>query len=160
MSSHGGRPMVRPTILCALVLTGIFFSAPWPSFQAVLHSALVLGFAPLETVPLVASLWAIAAGWTVEGTLRLVPHPGGTPWADLTLTLGVLFLNRYWPPDRRLLWWARLAGFTLLQALLVHLAVALASGAHAWGQGWLWALLASPLWAMLAWRFRPPGHPR
>ena len=160
MSAHGAPPLVRPTILCALVLVGIFFAAPWPALQAVLHATLVLGLAPLEAVPLVAGLWAILAGWTVESTLRLTPHPGGTAWADLTLTLAVLFLNRYWPPDRRFMWWARLAGFTLLQTLLVHLAVVLANGAHTWGRGWLWALLASPLWAMVAWLFRPPGHPR
>ena len=151
---------VRSSLVCLLALLGIFFTAPWPSLQAVFHVALVLGLAPLQPVPLVAGLWAVAAGWVAEGTLRMVPHPGGAAWVDLTLTLTVLFFNRFWPPDRRLIWWARLAGFTLLHALLLHLAMALASSAHTWGRGWLWALLTSPLWAMLAWRFKPTVYPR
>lgn len=151
---------VGSSLICLFALVGIFFTAPWPSLQAVLHVALVLGLAPLETVPLTAGLWALAAGWVSESTLRMVPHPGGAAWADLTLALTVLFFNRFWPPDRRLIWWARLAGFTLVHTLLSHLAVALASGPHAWGRGWLWALIASPLWAMLAWRFKPTAYPR
>lgn len=154
------RPLVRPTLLCLLALAGVFATAPWPSLQAVFHVALVLGFAPLEAVPLATGLWALAAGWITEGTLRMVPHPGGLAWVDLSLALAVLFFNRFWPPERRLIWWARLVGFTLLHTLLSHLAVTLASGTHLWGRGWLWALLASPLWAMLAWRFKPPAYPR
>ena len=160
MIAQSDAPKLRPTLLCFLALGGIWFTAPWPSLQAVFHAALTLGFAPLESIPLMVGLWAVAAGWVAEGTLRMVPHPGGAAWADLTLALAVYFLNRFWPPDRRLIWWARLAGFTLLHALLVHLAVALAAGSHAWGRGWFWALLASPLWAMLAWRLKPPAHPR
>ncbi len=160
-SNAPNAPMaVRPSVFCAVALALIFFTAPWPPLQAVFHVALVLGLAPLEAAPLAAALWALAAGWTLEGTMRLVPHPGGAAWADMTVALAVLFFNRYWPPDRRLLWWARLAGFTLLHALLMHGAVALASGAHVWGRGWLWALISSPFWAMLAWRLKRPAYPR
>lgn len=160
MTARNAPPTVRSSLVCLLALVGIFFTAPWPSLQAVLHVTLVLGLAPLESAPLMAGLWAVAAGWVAEGTLRMVPHPGGAAWVDLTLALAVLFFNRFWPPDRRLIWWARLAGFSLLHALLLHLAVTLASGPHTWGQGWLWALLASPLWAMLAWRIKPTAYPR
>lgn len=160
MKVRNASTMVHPSLVCLAALVGIFITAPWPTLQAVFHVALVLGLAPLEAVPLKAGLWAVAAGWVAEGTLRMVPHPGGAAWVDLTLTMTVLFLNRFWPPDRRLIWWGRLAGFTLLHALLSHLAVALASGSHPMGHGWLWALLTSPLWAMLAWRLKPTMHPR
>lgn len=160
MSARHAPAVVRPSVVSLAALVAIFLSAPWPPLQAVFHVALVLGLAPLESVPLLAGLWAVAAGWVMEGTLRMVPHPGGVAWADLTLALTVLFFNRFWPPDRRLIWWGRLAGFTMLHALLLHLAVALASGSHPLGRGWLWALLTSPLWAMLAWRLKPAAHPR
>lgn len=160
MTARHAPARVGSSLVCLLALAGIFFSAPWPPLQAVFHAALVLGLAPLEPLPLATGFWAVAAGWVSEGTLRMVPHPGGAAWVDLTLALTVLFLNRFWPPDRRLIWWARLAGFALLHAVLLHLAVALASGVHVWGTGWFWALLTSPLWAMLAWRLKPTAYPR
>ena len=87
MNVHNAPARVRSSLICLLALVGIFFTAPWPSLQAVFHVALVLGLAPLQPVPLMAGLWAVAAGWVVEGTLRMVPHPGGAAWVDLTLTL-------------------------------------------------------------------------
>ena len=160
MTVRNAPASIRSSLVCFAALVGIFITAPWPSIQSVFHVALVLGYAPLESVPLVAGLWAVAAGWVAEVTLRMVPHPGGAAWVDLTLTLTVLFFNRFWPPDRRLIWWGRLAGFTLLHSLLLYLAMALASGSHPVGRGWLWALLTSPFWAMLAWRVKPAAHPR
>src|ERR1035438_10403302 len=77
----------RQNLLCAATLGLLFLSAPFPQVQIVLHALLVLALAPRPGAPLATAFWALAAGWSLEGALRLYPHLGGTPWADLTLAL-------------------------------------------------------------------------
>ena len=141
----------RQNLLCAAALGLVFLSAPFPQLQAVLHAMLVLALAPRAGEPLVGALWALAAGWTLEGSLRLYPHLGGTAWADLTLTLLAGWMAVRWPLEGLKGWLARLAALSVLHALLLHGAVRLATAPHPWGWGWFWTLLSAPLWGWLAW---------
>lgn len=152
--------LTRQNLLCAAVLGLMVLSAPFPRIQLVLHAMLVLALAPRPGAPLVGALWALAAGWTLEGTLRLYPHLGGTAWADLTLVLLAGWMAGRWPVEGLKGWLARLAPLVLLQALLVHGAVRLAAGPHPWGWGWLWTLLSLPLWGWLTWRALHAGAGR
>ncbi|MBP1773535.1 MAG: hypothetical protein H6P99_2698 [Holophagaceae bacterium] len=147
----------RQNLLCAAALGLIFLSAPFPRIQPILHATLVLALAPRAGEPIVPALWALAAGWTLEGTLRLYPHLGGTAWADLTLTLLAGWMAARWPLESLKGWITRLAALTLLHTLLVHGAVRLAVGAHPWGYGWLWALVTVPLWGWASWRLLHAG---
>jgi hypothetical protein len=141
----------RQNLYCAVNLGLIFLSAPFPQVQLVFHAMLVLALAPRPGGPLPSALWALAAGWALEGTLRLYPHLGGTPWADMTLVLLASWMAGRWPLEGLKGWLVRLAAFSVLQVLLVHGAVALAAGPHPWGWGWLWILLSLPLWGWLSW---------
>jgi hypothetical protein len=152
-----GPTLLRQNLLCASALGLLFLSAPFPQAQTVLHVLLVLGLAPRSEAPLVGALWALAAGWTVEGTLRLLPHLGGTAWADLTLVLLAGWMAGRWPLEGLKGWLLRLSGLCLLHFLVVHAAVALAAGSHPWGWSWLWTLLSLPLWGWLAWRLLHAG---
>ncbi|MBI4912806.1 MAG: hypothetical protein HY823_08705 [Acidobacteria bacterium] len=147
-------PLIRHSLAATLLLGGIFFTAPWPSLQGVFHAFLVLGLAPQASNLLLAALWAAAGGWILEGTLRLYPVVGGTPWADITLVVLAATLARRWPPDRLWIRWAQLAALTALHALAVHGAVRLACGPHPWGTGWAWALASVPLWGTLIHHFQ------
>jgi hypothetical protein len=147
----------RQHLLCAAALGLLFLSAPFPRFQPVVHVVLVLALAPRAGSPLSGALWAIAAGWVLEGSLRLYPHLGGTAWANLSVTVLAGWMAGHWPLETLKGWMARLAGLLLLHTLLVHLAVRLASGPHAWGFGWFWAGLSLPLWAWAAWRLLYSG---
>jgi hypothetical protein len=147
----------RQNLLCAAALGLIFLSAPFPGIQVILHAMLVLALAPRSGDPLLGALWALAAGWTLEGSLRLYPHLGGTAWADLTLTLLAGWMAGRWPLEGLKGWLARLASLSLLHALLMHGAVRLAAGPHPWGLGWFWALLSVPLWGWLTWRLLHAG---
>ncbi|WP_243302633.1 hypothetical protein [Geothrix oryzisoli] len=144
--------LLRQNLLCAAALGLVFLSAPFPRLQAVVHILLVLALAPRAGSPLTGVLWAAAAGWALEGSLRLYPHMGGTAWADMTLALVAGGLAGRWPLEGVKGWLARLAGLLVAHTLLVHLAVRLASGPHAWGSGWFWALLSLPLWGWAIWR--------
>jgi len=152
-------PAIRHPMVATLCLLGIFFSAPWPSVQGILHAILVLGLAPQANNLLAAGLWSAAAGWILEGTLRIYPHLGGTPWADLSVTLLTVLLLKQWPPERMWIRWGQLGGLVMLQTAAVHLAVRIACGPHPWGSSWLWALLTIPAWGTLVHRFqaRPYG---
>lgn len=143
--------MTRQNLLCAANLGLIFLSAPFPRFQIVLHAMLVLALAPRPGAPLVGALWALAAGWAVEGSLRLLPHLGGTPWADMTVVLVVGWMAGRWPSEALKGWLARLAAFSVVHALVLHGAVRLATVSHPWGWGWLWTLLSVPVWGALTW---------
>lgn len=155
-----GPPPVRHALASALALGGIFFTAPWPSVQGIFHAFLVLGLAPQSNSLLLACLWSAAAGWLLEGTLRLYPVLGGTAWADLTLTIASVLLLRRWPADRLWIRWGQLAVFATLHGLAVHAAVRLASGPHPWGSGWIWGLVTVPLWGTLVHRFQGRPYPR
>ena len=148
---------IRQNLYCATGLGLIFLAAPFPQVQLVLHAILVLALAPRPGSPLSGALWGLAAGWSLEGSLRVYPHLGGTPWADLTLVLFAGWLASRWPLEGLKGWMARLAALIVLQVLLVHGAVSLAAGPHPWGWGGLWVLLSLPLWAWPTWRLLHAG---
>ncbi len=150
---------LRQHLLCAGGLVLVVLTAPFPSLQAVVHSALVLTLAPQPGAPLTGALWALAAGWTLELTLRLPPHLGGTAWADLTLVLIAGWTASRWPLDGPKDWLTRLGALAVLHVLLLHWMVRLAAGPHPWGWSWLWTLLSLPLWAWGAWRLLHPAAP-
>lgn len=160
MSSSSSSPTVRHLLLVLLTLGGIYLAAPWPTLQAVLNVFLVLGLAPEFRSPLVGACWSAAAGWVLEGTLRAYPHLGGTPLGNLVATLIAAWALSQWPPSRRKSFWTRLAALAVAHALLVHLAVRIASGPHPWGWGGLWTLLTIPLWGTVAFRLHRPVHRR
>lgn len=149
-------PPLRRLLICLAALLLVFLLAPFPGPQALVHTALVLGLAVDPSSSLLTGVYAAAGGWALEGSLRLYPHLGGTPWADMTVALAAMALARGWPASSYKAWLARLLGLQLLHLLLVHLAVRLAAGPVAWGTSWLWPLLALPLWGWLVWRWTRP----
>ncbi|HEX4845549.1 MAG TPA: hypothetical protein VFV26_04975 [Geothrix sp.] len=150
-------PASRQNLLCAAALGLVFLCAPFPRAQSVIHVVLVLALAPRVGAPLATALWAGAAGWALEGSLRLYPHLGGTAWADMSMALVAGGMAGRWPLEGLKGWFARLAGLLALHTLLVHGAVRLASGPHAWGTGWLWAAFTLPLWGWAVWRLLYSG---
>ena len=152
-------PVLRQDLLAALALGLVFLCAPFPRVQAVVHVMLVLALAPRVGAPLRTALWAAAGGWALEGALRLYPHMGGTPWADMTVALLVAGMASRWPVESLKGWLARLAALLLLHTLLVHGAVRLASGPFPWGTGWAWSLVSLPLWGWILWRLLYAGVP-
>jgi len=144
--------LLRQNLWCAVALGLVVLSAPFPRLQLVVHACLVLALAPRQGSPLVGALWAVAAGWCLEGSLRLYPHLGGTAWADLTMALLAGWMAGRWPLEGLKGWLQRLGAFALMQALLMHGAVRLAAGPHALGWTWLWPVLTVPIWGWLGWR--------
>ena len=144
--------LMRQNLLCAAGLGLVVLSAPFPRLQIIVHALLVLALAPRAGAPMLGALWAIAAGWTMEGSLRLYPHLGGTAWADLSLALLAGWMAGRWPLEGLAGWLYRLVGLSLLHALWVYGAVRLAAGPHPFGWGWLWVLGTVPLWGWVAWR--------
>jgi hypothetical protein len=159
MSRRSSLP-VRSEIFAGLCLAGIFFAAPWPNLQALFHALLVVGLAAQARSVLATALLACAAGWIVEGTLRMVPRMGGTPLADMLVALGARVLLARAPGGRITAFWGRYAILAAAHGPLVHFCAWLGNGPHAWGYGWLTALLTVPLWGTLAWRLqrRPFDH--
>ena len=153
-------PTVRRHLVAMLGLGAVHFTAPWPGVQSIFHAFLVLGLAPEFPSPVQGMLWAAAAGWVLEGTLRVYPRLGGTPLADMLVCLLANWLLIQWPPHSRNPYWGRCAVLTVLHVLLVNLVVGFAAGPHAWGWGWAWALAAVPLWASVALRLYDPIHRR
>jgi hypothetical protein len=150
--NRSATPMIRQGFMACAALACIPVTASWPGPQWIFHALLVLGLAPEFRSPVVSMLWAAAAGWALEGSLRFYTHLGGTALADMTLCLIVRWTLIQWPPQGRNAFVARLAVFTLLLALAVHTAVRIAAGPHTWGTGVIWALVAVPLWGTLAFR--------
>jgi hypothetical protein len=144
--------ITRQNLYCGVTLGLIFLCAPFPHAQVILHAMLVLALAPRPGSPLAGGLWALAAGWALEGSLRLYPHLGGTPWADMSVALLAGWMAGRWPLEGLKGWLLRLAAFSVLLALLVHGAVRLASTSHPWGWDWLWILLSVPIWGSAAWK--------
>lgn len=153
-------PMLRRHAIALAALAGIHFTAPWPGIQTVFHVFLVLGLAPGFTTPIQGLAWALAGGWVLEGTLRIYPHLGGTPLANMLMCLLAYWLVLQWPPHSRNPFWGRCAALAALHWLLANLLVRFAAGPHPWGYGWIWAVAAVPLWATLALRLHPPIHRR
>ena len=160
MSNPTGSPKVRRFFLGILTLGAIHYTAPWPGLQAVGNAFLVLGLAPGFDSYLAGLGWAAAGGWILEGTLRLYPHLGGTALGNMVACSLAYGLLLRWPPSSLKPYWGRQACLVIIHALLVHLAVRVAAGAHAWGTGWLWSLLFVPIWATVALRLHPPIHRR
>ena len=151
------RPPAQRAAMAGASLTGLVLLAPWPGLQAVLHAALVLGFALDPESALLTGVWAAAGGWAVEATLRIYPHYGGTGWADLSFALLAWWLLRAWPVDSLKAWLGRNAALAGLWILGTHLAVRLAAGPHLWGAAWIWILASLPIWGWLGWRWQRPG---
>lgn len=152
-----GSPL-RHVLSAVLTLGAIHQTAPWPGLQAVLHAFLVIGLAPEFRSSLVGVLWAAAAGWVLEGSLRLYPHLGGTALANMIVCLLMSWTLRQWPPRSAKPYWVRLAAFAVLHLLLVHSLVFFAAGSHAWGSGPLWTLLLVPLWATVSFKLYVPHY--
>jgi len=51
-----------------------------------------------------------------------------------------------------------MAAFAVLHILLVHLAVRIAAGPHAWGTGPVWTLVLVPVWATAAFKLYRPHY--
>lgn len=152
------RPPLSPGARVLLGLAGVLAvmaAAPWPRIQLVLHVVTVLVLAPDPRNYLASGLLAAASGWALEGSLKLYPRLGGTPWAALTLCLAATFLAEHWPPENQGRWWLRCLGLTLTLALLTTLMVRLAAGAWPALDAWAWPLGMLPLWAWLGWRLQP-----
>lgn len=153
-------PVLRRHAIALAALAGIHFTAPWPGLQAIFHVFLVLGLAPGFSTPIQGLLWAGAAGWVLEGTLRIYPHLGATALGNMLVCLLAYWLLLQWPPHSRNPWWGRMAALVVIHSVLVNLLVRFAAGPHMWGYGWIWALAGIPLWATLALRLHPPIHRR
>ena len=151
------RPPAQRALAAIACVLGIALLAPWPGPQALLHAGLVLGFALDPASALLTAIWAAAGGWMLEGTLRIYPHLGGTPWADMTVALLAWLLLLEWPVDSLKGWMGRQALLAALWIALVHFTVRLASGPHIWGTTWIWILLGLPLWGWMTWRWQRPG---
>ncbi len=147
---------LRQHLFCGVTLGLVALTAPFPVVQAILNALLVLALAPRPGAPLSGALWAVAAGWVLEGSLRLYPHLGGTAWANLSVVLLAGWMTGRWPLESLRGWLLRLAGLGVLHGLLVQGAVRLAAGPHPWGWGWLASLLTLPLWGWLSWRLLHP----
>jgi hypothetical protein len=158
MSGRSGSSSLRQIIAAGLTLGAIHQTAPWPAVQAVFHALLVIGLAPEFRSPLMGALWAAAGGWVVEGTLRMYPHMGGTPFADMVVCLLVSWTLVQWPPRAPKAYWGRLGAFAVLHILLAHGMVLIAAGSHYWGYGSLWTLLTVPLWAALSYKLYLPHY--
>lgn len=153
MSPRPTHSTVRPWAWLALGLALLPVLAPWPVAQGILHGFLIAALLPLVPDPLMAGLLALAAGWLTEGTLGMVPHLGGVAWGDLSLILLVRMADRFRPPDSRWIYTSRVVGILILQGLLIHAAVFLANGPHAWGTVWLWPPLTALLWGPRLWAY-------
>lgn len=160
MSTTASAPTVRHFLFVCLTLGGIYATAPWPVAQTVLNTFLVVGLAPEFRSPLIGACWAAAAGWVLEGTLRVYPHLGGTALGNLLAMLLAAWVLAQWPPNQRRSFWTRLAVLAVVHALLVHVAVRIAGGPHPWGWGPLWTLLTAPLWGSVAFMLHRPLHRR
>ena len=160
MNNPATRPPIRLLLFVLLNLGCIYHAAPWPTVQAILNTFLVLALAPEFRSLLVGGFWAAVAGWVLEGTLRSYPHLGGTALGNLSTTLLAAWALAQWPPSQKNAFLARLAALTVVHALLVHGAVRIACGPHAWGWGWLGALFTVPLWGALAFKLHRPLHRR
>ena len=155
-----GAPALRRHAIALAALAGIHFTAPWPWLQGIFQVFLVLGLAPGFSSPLQGLIWAAAAGWVVEGSLRQVPHMGGTALGNMIVCMIAYWLLVQWPPHSRKPYWGRMAALVVVHFLVVNLATRFAAGPHTWGLAWLPSLAAVPLWATLALNLHLPLHRR
>nr|WP_320132422.1 hypothetical protein [uncultured Holophaga sp.] len=151
---------VKRSILAFVCLGAIHQLSPWPGPQALFLAFLVLAVAPGFHSPVAALLWSAAAGWILEGSLRMYPHLGGTALANLIVCLLAHWHFRNRPPDTRIPYWGQLALFQVGLLLLTHLCVRIAAGPHPWGWSWLWPLVGIPFWGSLSLWLRLPDRRR
>lgn len=145
MSAWGGINL-RLGVAAGLSLMLLPLLAPWPLLQAPVHAALVLGIAPGFHSRLAGILWASAAGWAVELSLRLVPQTGIWPLVDMTMALALSWTLEHWPPEGRLARWGRLGIAAILHMVLIHGLQRWLIGPHVWGwDGWV-VVATVPLW--------------
>lgn len=149
---------LRHVLVAVLSLGAIHQTAAWPGVQAVFHAFLVLGLAPEFRSPLIGALWASAAGWVLEGSLRMYPHMGGTALANMIVCLLAAWTLTQWPPSSPKPYWVRMGAFTVVHILLVRGMVLLAAGAYVWGSGPIWTLVLVPLWASVSFKLYLPHH--
>lgn len=136
--------------LAAVLL--LFPLAPWPRLQLALHAAIVVALCVDPRSYLATALVAAASGWTLEGSLKLMPRMGGAPFAAMTVALLAAFLMEHWPPESRGPWILRCLALLVALLLLTHGAVRLASGPFGpLGTGWSLAFLLCPLWGWVTW---------
>jgi hypothetical protein len=158
MTRRSASTSLSHILLTVLSLGAVHQTAAWPGVQAVFHAFLVLGLAPEFRSPLLGALCAAAAGWVLEGSLRMYPHMGGTALANMIVCLLVGWTLIQWPPQSSKPYWIRMAAFAVLHILLVRGFVLLAAGSHNWGTGPLWTLLLVPLWATVAFKLYLPHY--
>ena len=119
------------------------------------------GWPPGSNRPWPGLAWAAAAGWVLEGSLRLYPHLGGhrlRQHAGLPPGLRPRpALAAPWPLKP---YWGRQAVLVLVHTLLVHAAVAFARRHPRLGHGLAVGPCSSPRpWATVALRLHPPPAP-
>lgn len=147
---------LQARILFALMgVLSVLITAPWPRLQLILHVLTVVALAPDFRNYLITGLIASASGWALEGSLKLYPRLGGSPWAALTVALVAAFLAEHWPPDSRFRWMTRQLGLAFGLFLLTEGMVYLAAGSLPTGRPWLWVFGSWPVWAYLTWRDQP-----
>ncbi|HJV23128.1 MAG TPA: hypothetical protein VJ570_10535 [Holophagaceae bacterium] len=142
-------------LVALMGVLAVLVTAPWPRLQLILHVLTVVALAPDPRSYLVTGLLASASGWALEGSLKLYPRLGGSPWAALTIALVAAFLAEHWPPESRFRWMIRLLGLAVGLFLLTQTMVFLAAGSLPTARPWAWVLLGWPLWAYLTWRDQP-----
>ena len=153
MSQPAPVTTFKRVLLGLACLVVIFLLSPWPGPQAIVHAFLVLAVASSFNSPVTAMVYSAAGGWTVELGLRMYPHLGGTPLANMILCLAAQWYIRNRPPESRAAYWGQLAILQVGLTLLTHALVRLAAGPHHWGWSWLWPLISIPLWGSVAFLF-------
>jgi len=150
----------RISLIASLGLLGMYFLAPWPGPQAVIHIFIVLGIAPGLRKPISCALLAAAAGWVLESALRTYPGMGGTALGNMVCALIFWYFLSIGPPEKPFTYYLQLALAVILHSVVVYFLVNVASGSHILGYGWQWSLVLLPFWGPLAWRLFKPPHMR
>ncbi|MCL1893552.1 MAG: hypothetical protein FWG02_04865 [Holophagaceae bacterium] len=145
-------------ILFSLLL--MYFLAPWPAPQAVVHVFIVLGLAPELRNSLYCGLLAASAGWLLESALRTYPVMGGTAMGNMVCALLLWYSLSISPPEKPFSYYTQLVLAVIIHTIVVRFFVNIASGPHVLGYGWQWSLVLLPAWGALTWRFYSPPHMR
>jgi len=150
----------RLYITVAISMVGMYFLAPFPSPQAVIHVFIVLGIAPGLKTPLQCVTLAAAAGWLIEVALRTYQGMGGTALGNMLCAVLLWYSLSLSPPGKAFVYYFQLAVAVVLHSAAAYFFVNIASGPHDFGYGWQWSLVLLPVWGPLAWRFYSPPHMR
>ncbi len=139
-------------ILAFLALVSLWILSAHPSAQWLIHTLLVHALALDPTSSLLATLWLTLSGWCVEVPLRTTPWVGALPFANLTVGLFFLFINRKYPPRTyagNLLRFIGVYGIHLMWYLFFNWRL---NHVWAWDDMYLNSFLASPFLAALSWQ--------